>query len=92
MTTKASVTIENSIANISGTLDHHSVPQLLKQLIGGGFSTVDLQQTVHSNSAGIAMLLELIELSKQRGEKVQVVNLPLQMQRVAELSGVADLL
>ena len=73
MTTTASVTIQNSTASISGTLDHKSVPQVLHELDEAEFSTVDLQQTVHSNSAGVAMLLELIELGKQRGVAVEVV-------------------
>ena len=92
MTTTASATIQNSTASISGTLDHKSVPQLLHELESGSFSKVDLHQTVHSNSAGVAMLLELIERGKQRGTAVEIVNLPPQMQRVAQLSGVADLL
>lgn len=92
MTTTASVTIENSTASISGTLNHASVPPLLKQLATGGFSKIDLQKTTHSNSAGVAMLLELVEQGKHRGETINIVNLPPQMQRVAKLSGVADLL
>lgn len=88
----ASVSIENNVASISGTLDHSSVPQVLKQLSRAEFREIDLKKIEHSNSAGVALLLELVEQAKQAGKPVTIANLPVQMQRVAKLSGVADLL
>jgi len=86
----ATATISNNVAKLSGTLDHASVAHLLDELIDGEeYSAVCLQGVEHSNSAGVALLLELIEAHD--GE-LKITDIPPQMQRVAELSGVAELL
>ena len=78
--------------SLSGSLDHSSVPALLKEIKPQQFTSVDLQAVTHSNCAGIALLLELKQLAGNRDRALTITNVPEQMRRVAELSGVAELL
>ncbi|MCV6638237.1 STAS domain-containing protein [Candidatus Albibeggiatoa sp. nov. NOAA] len=77
---------------LSGELDVNSVTTLLKS-----FSqqtpkpqTVDLSAVTRTDSAGLALLLELKRLTKQSTLDLQ--NMPQQMSQLAEVNGVAELL
>lgn len=58
-----------------------------KKLFSATDITVDLQQVGKTDSAGLALMIEWLKLSKQQGTKLHLLNIPLQLQALAKLSG-----
>ncbi len=54
--------------------------------------TLDLQGVDRTDSAGLALLLEWLRTAKQQNKIVQFQNIPPQMQSMARLSGLDDIL
>ena len=79
---------------VSGDLDFHTVPQVWKSslsLFNGHKSlTIDLSGVSRSNSAGLGLLIEWMRYAGSRGSTIKFLNLPEQMQQVAELCGVEE--
>ena len=53
---------------------------------------IDLSDVKHSDSAGLALLIEWLRLAKRAGKKLSYSNLPPQLLALARLSDVDDLL
>jgi phospholipid transport system transporter-binding protein len=53
---------------------------------------LDLADTRHSDSAGLALLLEWIHCAKERGTHISYRNVPEQIMAIARISEVQDLL
>ncbi len=87
---------------VTGQLDFTSVPVLMlsaAKLLAERQSThdsdgieVDLSSVSDSNSAGIAFLLELNRLSRSLNKSFRIINMPSQMQVIARVHGVDELL
>ncbi|WP_353570803.1 STAS domain-containing protein [Candidatus Albibeggiatoa sp. nov. BB20] len=77
---------------LSGDLDVTSVTSLLKMFSQQNPKpqTVDLSAITRTDSAGLALLLELKRLTKQSTLSLQ--NMPQQMSQLAQVNGVAELL
>lgn len=77
---------------LQGELTFKTVSHLLTQVNQQNSlpAVLDLTDVQHTDSAGVAFLLELLRLS---GDKpLAFHHLPAQMQSIAQVSGVADLL
>jgi phospholipid transport system transporter-binding protein len=59
---------------------------------GAGTLELDLSGITRSDSAGLALLLELTRLARVRGRELRVSGAPEQLRRLAEFFGVATLL
>ncbi|QKK11888.1 MAG: STAS domain-containing protein [Pseudomonadota bacterium] len=81
---------------LTGALSFASVPQLeglLEPLQRPGKETViDLRGVKRSDSAGLALLVEWLRQTRQRGAKLTFRNIPEQMQAMARISQVYGLL
>ncbi len=81
---------------LSGQIDIHSVPGLLKQA-KGLFNpprnvVLDLKAVDRMDSAGLALLIEWLRLAKRRGASLQFRNIPSQIQAIATVCGLENLL
>ena len=81
---------------LTGTLDFTTVPDLrprihpaLKQ---GATVTIDLGGVTHTNSAGVALILQWMEDGRRQGALVQIQNPPRAFAELAGLSGARQLL
>lgn len=81
---------------LSGTLDFDTVPRLVEE--GAAYLTpdaqlvIDLGGVVHTNSAGLAMLVAWLRRARQQGAQLRFAHLPAQMRAAAELTGVIGIL
>lgn len=91
-------TKENGIYAIEGELNNQTVPDISKQLltlipaIEGKNITMDLALVSRSDSAGVALLVEVMQLAKSANLNLLFTNLPQQMKDIAGLSGLLDIL
>lgn len=83
---------------IKGELNFESVNELLEQLSTEVFReppeqlTIDLKALTHSNSAGLALLLECLRKAKQSKISLRYVNMPGQLRDMAIITGVDEIL
>lgn len=78
--------------NISGVLNFDTVPALMKQaeqlLKGQDALNVNLADVTGSNSAGLALLLEMGRVAKLQNKTINFLNLPEQICIVASAYGI----
>jgi phospholipid transport system transporter-binding protein len=79
---------------VSGELNFASANALLRNAqalsaANGWPRTVDLQEVTRSDSAGLALLLELLRLA---GHPLAFHNPPAQLSHIAQLSGLSEIL
>ena len=83
--------VENNI-NVTGVLNFETVPVLMKQaeLLFSQQDQVriDLSGVTDSNSAGLALLLEMMRVMKLQNKKINFENLPEQICIVAAAYGI----
>jgi phospholipid transport system transporter-binding protein len=83
---------------IEGVLNNQTVPLISQQFVKlipaveGKNITVDLALVSHSDSAGVALLVEVMQLAKSSDLTLLFSNLPKQMKDIAELCGLLDIL
>jgi len=83
---------------IEGEINKHTVPGISKELLAlipsveGANITFDLSQVSRSDSAGVALLVEIMQLTKTANLSLHLSNLPQQMQDIAGVSGLLDIL
>ena len=91
-------TNENGQYAIEGELNNQTVPAISQQLmklvssVTGKNITLDLALVSRSDSAGVALLVEVMQLTKSANLTLVFTNLPQQMQDIAGLSGLIDIL
>jgi len=91
-------TSENGHYAIEGELNNQTVPDIAKQLltlisgVAGNNITLDLALVSRSDSAGVALLVEVMKRAKSANLTLHFSNLPQQMQDIAGLSGLLDIL
>ncbi len=81
---------------LSGELGFGTVSRLLKDS-RAGFSDgndieVDLSGVTRADSAGLALLVEWLREAERAGRAISFVNMPAQMQSIARICGLDDIL
>ncbi len=83
-------------AALSGTLSVVTAGQLLSEgarSIGAGEAQcIDLAGVKGADSAGLALLIEWLSVAKSSGHALRYENIPTQLQQLAKLSDVEELL
>ena len=83
---------------IEGELNMQTVPAVSKQLpefinqVEGKDFTLDLASVSRSDSAGVALMVELMQLTTAANISLHLSNLPQQMKDIADVSGLLDIL
>jgi phospholipid transport system transporter-binding protein len=83
---------------IEGELNMQTVPEASKQLAelmaqpDGGTLVFDLAGVSRSDSAGVALLVEAMQIAKTQSRELSFNHLPQQMQAIARVSGLFDIL
>ena len=83
---------------IEGELNMQTVPDASKQLaelLGGPSDSAlvfDLAGVSRSDSAGVALLVEAMQMAKAQSRELSFSHLPQQMQAIAKVSGLLDIL
>jgi len=91
-------TNENGYYAIEGELNNQTVPDISQQLlklistVEGKNITLDLALVSRSDSAGVALLVEVMQRAKSANLTLYFSNLPQQMKDIAGLSGLLDIL
>lgn len=86
-----SVNRQDDQLSLSGKLDFQSVAELLAgepPWTNGGEIHIDLADISHSNSAGLALLLEWLKKAQQKGLQIKYHNVPEQLLVIARAYGV----
>jgi phospholipid transport system transporter-binding protein len=82
-------------ARVVGSLHFTTVTALLTAgvaAINAGRSVIDLAGVTASDSAGLALLIEWLSVAKGAGRALRFENIPSQLQQLARLSEVEELL
>ena len=81
---------------VSGVLDASTVVEVLEQsrerFANEQDLTVDLGGVEEGDSAGLALLLEWLRVARERGQRIRFANIPRQINALARISEVEDLL
>ena len=88
---------EQGIYAVEGELNMQSVPVISKKMFELMRSekqnfTLDLSSVSRSDSAGVALLVEAMQFAKANDVELSLSNLPQQMQDIAGISGLLDIL
>ena len=80
----------------SGDLVFVNIKKLLAQgealFAGRDNVVIDLRNVTHSDSAGVALLLEWLERGRAVGTRIRYINIPESLLRIARLSNIEPLL
>jgi phospholipid transport system transporter-binding protein len=83
---------------IDGELNMQTVPAVSQQLqhilpkTSGETYTLDLASVTRSDSAGVALLVEVMQIAKAANQTLLFSNLPRQMKDIAGVSGLLNIL
>jgi phospholipid transport system transporter-binding protein len=81
---------------LSGALTFQTVPSLCEQSAslfqGKEDVLVDLSGVEHTDSAGLALLIEWLRLARLNGQGLLMRNIPKQMMAIAEVSDLENIL
>lgn len=83
---------------IEGELNMQTVPSVSKQLLGlisnteGDTFNLDLALVSRSDSAGVALLVDAMQIANRKKCTLSFSHLPQQMQAIAGISGLLDIL
>lgn len=81
---------------VSGVLDASTATEVLEQsesrFAQAPQIDVDLGGVGESDSAGLALLIEWLRIAKQSGKKIHFANVPAQIEALARISEVEDLI
>lgn len=91
---------QQSVYAIEGELNMQTVPEAAKQIAvliketasSAETFTLDLGSISRSDSAGVALLIDTMQLAKEAKRTLHFSNLPQQMQDIAGISGLLDIL
>lgn len=89
------VSVQQNTIRFSGQLNRDTVVahwpfQPLRQL--SGQIVFDLAGIGHADTAGLAWLLQVLAQARGNGQQISLLQLPLQLQRLASVSDVLELL
>ena len=80
---------------IKGELTMATVPGLFEKeapSFSGGMLTIDMSAVEHTDSAGLALLLEWVKQGTQQNTQVVLAHVPPQLQSMINVSGLDQLL
>lgn len=81
---------------VSGTMTFDSVTELWREsdeiFSGEAVVQIDLRDVTHTDSAGLALLVEWLREAGRRGGRVEFLNLPAQMIALAEAANLQTVL
>ncbi len=88
-------TRDNGVFEVTGQLTFQSVPQFLAQtdkwLHGGtGKVTIDMHGVTLADSAGLALLIEWLQLSRSAQREIVFTNMPDQMRDLIHVNGLTQ--
>ena len=87
---------EGERARVTGSLHFTTVSALLAAGVAaidsGRVDVIDLAGVTMSDSAGLALLIEWLSVAKAAGRSLRFENIPTQLQQLARLSEVEELL
>lgn len=87
---------EGGRARVIGSLHFTTVSALLAAgaaaINGGQVAVIDLAGVTMSDSVGLALLIEWLSMAKAAGRTLRFENIPTQLQQLARLSEVEELL
>lgn len=99
MTTARLAPLGSGRWGLSGVLDFATVTQLaqagerlLRQVPDAAAIEVDLSGVEQANSAGLALLIQWLEMAQERDIQLSYRHLPDSLQRIAAFSNLQDLL
>jgi phospholipid transport system transporter-binding protein len=88
--------LEGDRARVVGSLHFTTVSALLtagaEAISAARAAVIDLGDVVASDSAGLALLIEWLSIAKAAGRGLRFENIPTQLQQLARLSEVEELL
>jgi phospholipid transport system transporter-binding protein len=88
--------LEGDRSRVSGSLHFTTVSALLAAGVdaidGGRAAVIDLAGVTASDSSGLALLIEWLSVAKGAGRTLRYENIPSQLQQLARLSEVEELL
>ena len=88
--------VEGERSRVRGSLHFTTVRELLAAggaaINGGKAAAIDLAGVTASDSAGLALLIEWLSIAKAAGRPLKFENIPTQLQQLARLSEVEELL
>ncbi len=86
----------DGVARLDGEITLRSVGRLLAAgrdaILAGRADAIDLAGVTGADSAGLALLIEWLSLARQAGRAVSYRNVPIQIEQLARLSDVQDLI
>lgn len=86
----------DGICRVSGDLGFATAAEILpaggRMLSGRSDVTFDLKGVKHTDSAGLAVLLEWIDLGRRKGAAIKFLNIPASLLDIAQLSNAESLL
>lgn len=89
-------TVEGGRARVLGSLHFSTVSALLTDginaLDGDKAAVIDLSGVTASDSSGLALLIEWLSVARAAGKELRYEHLPTQLQQLARLSEVEELL
>jgi len=88
--------MRSQLFKISENLTFETAPGLLERskewsAETDGSVTIDLASAGRTDSAGIALMLEWVELARKQGLELHIVNMPAQVQEFIDSNGLKDL-
>ena len=89
--------ISQNTFSVSGELNMQTVPAISRtansQLLGlQGKVSIDLSAVSRADSAGLALLIDWLRIAKQNQYSIAFRNLPKQLQQIAAVSELEDIL
>ena len=83
-------------AALTGPLNFDTVSALLDEgtalILAGRATLIDLSSVTASDSAGLALMIEWLSVARGAGKALRYEHIPLQLQQLARLSEVEELL
>ena len=83
------------LAKVAGAMTMNNAAALEREgaeLIGGDIRTFDFAEVTEADSAGIAILFSWMRIAKAAGVNLQFANIPVELQSLAAVYDVNDLL
>jgi phospholipid transport system transporter-binding protein len=88
--------LDGDRSRVTGSLHFTTVTALLPEGVaaidGGRAAVIDLANVTSSDSSGLALVIEWLSLAKAAGRPLRYENIPSQLQQLARLSEVEELL
>lgn len=88
---------DSGVLAVRGAMTFHTAADLvdaLDEVLRDGSTeiTVDLSEVDGADSAAVALLVEWLRRTRARGRRLHFRNIPEQIEKIADISGVSDLL